>query len=86
MNMLELVDRIRAKNQFDALSTIISTTCGNKKDMFATIKAGVDNYATKPVTPDELQDNVAKACKIHSSKRSIKIFRTTQQNPHSNRL
>ena len=86
MNMLELVDRIRAKNQFDALSTIISTTCGNKKDMFATIKAGVDNYATKPVTPDELQDNIAKSCKKRGGNRSIKFLRTTEQNPHSNRL
>ncbi|HIG56064.1 MAG TPA: response regulator [Candidatus Handelsmanbacteria bacterium] len=39
------------------------TTRGNKKDIVAASKAGVDNYATKPVTPDELQDQIAKACK-----------------------
>ena len=86
MNRLELVDRIRAKDQFDALPTIITTTCGNKKDIVAAIKAGVDNNATKPVRPDELQGNIAKACKKRGDKRSIKFVRATEQNPHSNRL
>ena len=86
MNRLELVDRIRAKDQFDALPTIITTTCGNKKDIVAAIKTGVDNYATKPVAPDELQGNIAKACKKRGDKRSIKFVRATEQNPHSNRL
>ena len=86
MNRLELVDKIRAKDQFDALPTIITTTCGNKKDIVATIKSGVDNNATQPVKPDELQDNIAKACKKRGGKRSIKFVRATEQNPHSNRL
>ncbi len=86
MNRLELVDKIRAKDQFDALPTIITTTCGNKKDIVAAIKTGVDNYATKPVAPDELQGNIAKACKKRGDKRSVKFVRATEQNPHSNRL
>ena len=86
MNRLELVDKIRAKDQFYALPTIITTTCGNKKDIVAAIKAGIDNNATKPVQPDELQGNIAKACKKHGGKRSIKFVRATEQNPHSNRF
>ena len=86
MNRLALVDKLRAKDHFDALPTILTTTCGNKKDIVAAIKAGVDNHATKPVTPDELQDNIAKACKKRGDKRSIKFVRATEQNPHSNRL
>ena len=86
MNRLGLVDRIRAKDQFYALPTIITTTCGNKKDIVAAIKAGVDNNATKPVKPDELQDNIAKSCKKRGGNRSIKFLRTTEQTLHSNRL
>lgn len=72
MNRLELVDRIRAKDQFDALPTIMTTSCGNKKDIVATIEAGVDNYVTKTVPPDELQDNIAKACKSAAVKDPLK--------------
>ena len=67
MNGLQLVEKVRADDTFAALPIIMITTRGNKEDIVAAIKAGVDNYATKPVTPEDLQDKIAKACKKRSS-------------------
>ena len=54
---------MRSTSELDALPIIMLTTRGNKDDIVDALKAGVDNYATKPVTPDELRDKIDKVLK-----------------------
>ena len=63
MSGLELVQQVRSTSELDALPIIMLTTRGNKDDIVDALKAGVDNYATKPVTPDELRDKIDKVLK-----------------------
>ena len=57
MNGLDLVKTIRA-GQFKDLPILMVTTNAAKSDVVEALKAGVNNYVIKPMTPEMLQDKL----------------------------
>ncbi len=55
MNGLELVQRIRQSGKSDYVYIIMITSKGQKEDLITGLKAGADDYLTKPVDMEELK-------------------------------
>ena len=64
MNGLELVKRVRDKDEFDNIPIIMITTEGGKREVITALKAGVDNYIIKPFTPIVLKDKLKDICYV----------------------
>ena len=58
MNGLELVQKVRAENQYDNMPIIMVTTEGGKTEVITALKAGVNNYIVKPFTPQVLKEKL----------------------------
>ncbi len=60
MTGMELLRACKDDPQISHIPFIMVTAEAQKKAVMEAIKAGVDNYITKPFTPDRLQDAIAK--------------------------
>ena len=60
MNGLELVQAIRANPNFADLPILMVTTRNMKQDIIAAMKAGVNNYVTKPFDPPTIKAKIDK--------------------------
>jgi two-component system chemotaxis response regulator CheY len=57
MDGLEFVKQIRAGN-FGNIPILMVTTMAAKEDVIHALKAGVNNYVVKPMTPETLKEKV----------------------------
>lgn len=60
MNGLELVQAVRADPQFAGLPILMVTTRNMKQDIVAAMRAGVNNYVTKPFDPKTIKEKIDK--------------------------
>ena len=60
MNGLELTQAIRADEQFAKLPILMVTTRNMKEDIVIAMKAGVNNYVTKPFDPKTIKEKIDK--------------------------
>tara|TARA_Y100001934_G_C12163165_1_gene682958 strand:- start:418 stop:669 length:252 start_codon:yes stop_codon:yes gene_type:complete len=60
MNGLELVQAVRADPQLASLPILMVTTRNMKQDIVAAMRAGVNNYVTKPFDPKTIKAKIDK--------------------------
>ena len=60
MTGMELLRACKADPQISHIPFIMVTAEAQKKAVMDAIKAGVDNYITKPFTPERLRDAISK--------------------------
>ena len=60
MNGLELVQAIRADANYAKLPVLMVTTRNMKEDIVIAMKAGVNNYITKPFDPKTIKEKIDK--------------------------
>ncbi len=58
MNGLELVKKVRSKDEYEDMPIIMVTTEGGKAEVITALKAGVNNYIVKPFTPQVLKEKL----------------------------
>ncbi len=58
MNGLELVKKVRSKEEYEDMPIIMVTTEGGKAEVITALKAGVNNYIVKPFTPQVLKEKL----------------------------
>lgn len=63
MNGKELVEALRAKEEFKDTPIIMVTTRGTKEDVVTAVKIGANGYIVKPFTPDTLKSKIKKVLK-----------------------
>ena len=64
MNGLELTHSIRNHPTYQALPILMVTTRGMKEDVFAAMKARVNNYLVKPFTAKLLREKIDMILKV----------------------
>lgn len=60
MNGLELVQAVRADPQLANLPILMVTTRNMKQDIVSAMRAGVNNYVTKPFDPKTIKEKIDK--------------------------
>jgi len=60
MDGLSFVKAVRAQQTFKAIPIMMITTEAVKEDVITAIKAGVNNYLTKPFTPKAIKEKINK--------------------------
>jgi two-component system, chemotaxis family, chemotaxis protein CheY len=60
MTGIELLQACKDDPRISQIPFILVTAEAQKKTVMEAIKAGVDNYITKPFTPERLQDAISK--------------------------
>lgn len=70
MSGLELLQKVRATPDMASLPVVMLTTRSNKQDIVSAMKAGINNYVTKPCKPTQLKDKIDKAL-IHAAKKNM---------------
>ena len=60
MSGLELVQAVRADEQLSSLPILMVTTRNMKQDIVAAMRAGVNNYVTKPFDPKTIKEKIDK--------------------------
>ena len=60
MNGLELVQAVRSDDQLSSLPILMVTTRNMKQDIVAAMRAGVNNYVTKPFDPKTIKEEIDK--------------------------
>ena len=60
MNGLELVQAVRSDDQLSSLPILMVTTRNMKQDIVAAMRAGVNNYVTKPFDPKKIKEKIDK--------------------------
>lgn len=60
MSGLELVQAIRGDGNFSSLPILMVTTRNMKDDIITAMKAGVNNYVTKPFDPKTIKEKIDK--------------------------
>ncbi|MBN63889.1 MAG: hypothetical protein CME20_21240, partial [Gemmatimonadetes bacterium] len=68
MSGLELLQKVRGTPDMASLPVVMLTTRNNKEDIVSAVKAGINNYVTKPCKPTQLKDKIDKAL-IHAVKK-----------------
>lgn len=58
MNGLEFVEAVRAERRFDRMKVMVVTSETSARTVYDALKAGADEYAMKPVTPEVIQDKL----------------------------
>lgn len=58
MNGLELVQAVRSDDQLTGLPILMVTTRNMKQDIVAAMRAGVNNYVTKPFDPKTIKEKI----------------------------
>jgi|APSaa5957512622_1039677.scaffolds.fasta_scaffold21132_2 peptidylprolyl isomerase len=61
MSGLELLQKVRQAPELKGLPVVMLTTRNNKQDIISAVKAGVNNYVTKPCKPSQLKEKIDKA-------------------------
>jgi len=69
MSGLELLQKVRQASALKALPVVMLTTRNNKQDIISAVKAGVNNYVTKPCKPSQLKEKIDKALLQQAGKR-----------------
>jgi two-component system chemotaxis response regulator CheY len=59
MNGLDLISAVRAESRFDATRLLMVTSETDARHVYAALKAGVDEYAMKPITRDVIGDKLS---------------------------
>jgi two-component system, chemotaxis family, chemotaxis protein CheY len=72
MSGLELLQQVRKMDRLQALPVVMLTTRNNKQDIISALKAGVNNYVTKPCKPSELKEKIDKAILQQAKKQPTK--------------
>ncbi len=60
MNGLELVQAVRSDDQLSSEPILMVTTRNMKQDIVAAMRAGVNNYVTKPFDPKTIKEKIDK--------------------------
>lgn len=60
MNGLELTQAVRGDDQLAELPILMVTTRSMKQDIITAMRAGVNNYITKPFDPETIQEKIDK--------------------------
>jgi len=60
MNGKEMVEELKANDQYKDIPIIMVTTRGTKDDVVTAVKIGVNGYIVKPFTPDTLKGKIKK--------------------------
>lgn len=58
MNGLELIEAMRAVRRYDRTRLMMVTSETNPRHVYDALKAGVDEYAMKPITREVIQDKL----------------------------
>jgi two-component system chemotaxis response regulator CheY len=58
MNGLELIQAMRAERRYDRTRLMMVTSETNPRHVFDALKAGVDEYAMKPITREVIEDKL----------------------------
>jgi two-component system chemotaxis response regulator CheY len=58
MNGLDLISAVRSESRFDQTRLLMVTSETDARHVYAALKAGVDEYAMKPVTRDVIEDKL----------------------------
>jgi two-component system, chemotaxis family, chemotaxis protein CheY len=64
MNGVELVKKVKSNPEGKTTPFLMLTAESEKTVIMEAIKAGVDNYISKPFTPDELKDKITKVLRV----------------------
>jgi two-component system chemotaxis response regulator CheY len=68
MSGFELLQLVRQTPQTAELPVVMLTTRSNKEDIISAVKAGVNNYVTKPCKPSDLKTRIDKAIRQQKEK------------------
>ncbi len=79
MSGLELLQKVRESPDLAAIPVVMLTTRNNKEDIVSAMKAGINNYVTKPCKPIQLKEKIDKAL-IHAAKKNQQPV-ATQRDP-----
>ena len=60
MNGMELVQAVRFDDQLSSIPILMVTTRNMKQDIVAAMRAGVNNYVTKPFDPKTIKEKIDK--------------------------
>jgi two-component system chemotaxis response regulator CheY len=60
MNGKEMVEELKANDQYKDIPIIMVTTRGTKDDVVTAVKIGVNGYIVKPFTPETLKSKIKK--------------------------
>ena len=63
MTGLEFVKAVRQRTVLDKVPIIMITTNNTKADVVAAVGVGINNYITKPFTPDTLREKIVDTLK-----------------------
>lgn len=58
MNGLQLIEAMRAERRFDRTRLMMVTSETNPRHVYDALKAGVDEYAMKPITREVIEDKL----------------------------
>jgi two-component system, chemotaxis family, chemotaxis protein CheY len=64
MNGLEFIKEVRAREEYKKLPIIVVTTRNAKQDVIMALKAGANNFVTKPFSPNALDEKIKKVVQI----------------------
>ena len=70
MSGLELLEQVRSHAATESLPVIMATSRTEKDDVIAAMKAGANNYISKPFNPPQLQAKITKVMESHAQKKS----------------
>jgi two-component system chemotaxis response regulator CheY len=59
MNGLELIAALRAERRYDRTRLMMVTSETSPRQMYDALKAGVDEYAMKPITREVIEDKLS---------------------------
>jgi len=79
MSGLELLQKVRESPDLAEIPVVMLTTRNNKEDIVSAMKAGINNYVTKPCKPTQLKEKIDKAL-IHAKKKNKQPV-VTQRDP-----
>jgi phosphoserine phosphatase RsbU/P len=84
MDGVELCRKIRETKSFHSLYIILLTVKGQKKDIVEGLRAGADDYITKPFDRDELRARVQAGIRILELQASLTSRVIELENAHAN--
>ena len=58
MSGLELLQKVRESPDLAEIPVVMLTTRNNKEDIVSAMKAGINNYVTKPCKPTQLKEKI----------------------------